>query len=143
MIDINSFEKMEGTQSHTFINFSQGVPYTTLGWSSYKKFNKKMNDILLKVKDEFDVDVYLQEYEDINIAENFYWIYSFSVNEKDILININSFIKSNINDVMNCFLLRRTMSYTLSIIMMKILKITCIPFWQSIIAIWFLLMTCI
>ncbi|HHJ4582717.1 TPA: hypothetical protein ACQJXY_005162 [Citrobacter freundii] len=106
MIDINSFEKMEGTQSHTFINFSQGVPYTTLGWSSYKKFNKKMNDILLKVKDEFDVDVYLQEYEDINIAENFYWIYSFSVNEKDILININSFIKSNINDVMNCFFIK-------------------------------------
>ncbi|MCI4236525.1 hypothetical protein [Dickeya dianthicola] len=106
MIDINSFEEMERTQSHTFINFSQGVPYTILGWSSYKNFNNKMNNILLEVKGEFDIDVYLQEYEDINIADNFYWIYSFSVNEKDILVNVNSFIKNKINDVMNCFFVK-------------------------------------
>lgn len=103
MMDISVFEEKEATQSHTFISFSQGTPYTVLGWKTYKEFNKRMNDILFKIKEEFDVDIYLQEYEDIHIERSFYWIFSFETNENDKLSNINIVLKKSIHDVMDCF----------------------------------------
>ncbi|MBI6504027.1 hypothetical protein JEO93_07350 [Proteus mirabilis] len=102
-MDINFFEEIEKTQSHTFINFCQGIPFTILGWEKYRGFNDKMNGILLSIKNNFDIDVYLQEYEDINIDRNFYWIYSFSTEDNNKLLDINSFLKENIDCVMNYY----------------------------------------
>lgn len=103
MYTLKDLKEREKVQSHTFVHFSEGTPYSILGWSDYKKFNEKMNEALLSINNKYGVKIYLQEHEDIHFRNSFYWIYSFSVSDHDVLTCINNELKNTINDIIIIF----------------------------------------
>ncbi|HFF8980673.1 hypothetical protein IHE77_02275 [Serratia ureilytica] len=81
-MDINELESKERFQSHTFVLFPYGTPYTYLGWNNYRKFNKILNEYLSNSGKELKNKFYIHEHEVINFDKCFVWIISFF--EKDI-----------------------------------------------------------
>ncbi|MEI8603240.1 hypothetical protein P4S55_22405 [Shewanella sp. PP-Sp27a-2] len=77
MFDISKFHDKEVKHSHSFVLFEQGSPYCMLGWEKYRLFNADINDCLNNFKREFDVKVYVYEYEVIYIENFFLWGFSF------------------------------------------------------------------
>ncbi|WP_426726070.1 hypothetical protein [Enterobacter cloacae complex sp. 342H5] len=78
---LEDFYSSEKIQSHTFVKFYDGPPYTQLGWKKYRKFISMLNDYILKLKEEENIDVFLQEYE-VKLIDRFSWTFSFL--EEDI-----------------------------------------------------------
>lgn len=74
---INEVNNKEGKQSHSFFPFLQGSPYCILGWEKYRLFNGEINKFLSEFNKEFDVKVYVYEYEVIHVEEFFLWGFSF------------------------------------------------------------------
>jgi len=97
------FYSSEKIQSHTFIKFYDGPPYTQLGWRKYRKLISMLNDYILKIKEEENVDVFLQEYEVKLIDRFFLWTFSFL--EEDIAHQqyLTSILRHEINMIMSIF----------------------------------------
>ncbi|ASG09154.1 hypothetical protein CEQ50_16615 [Vibrio anguillarum] len=74
---INEVKQKEGKQSHSFFPFLQGSPYCILGWEKYRLFNGEINKFLSEFNKEFDVKVYVYEYEVIHVEDFFLWGFSF------------------------------------------------------------------
>lgn len=81
-MDINELESKERFQSHIFVLFPYGTPYTYLGWNNYREFNAILNEYLKNLGKELKIKFYLHEHEVINIDKCFAWVISFF--EKDI-----------------------------------------------------------
>lgn len=78
----NKLEPKEHSQSHTFVLFPFGTPYTYLGWNNYRKFNKILNKYLSDSGKVIKKKFYIHEHEVITIDKCFVWVISFF--EKDI-----------------------------------------------------------
>lgn len=81
-MDINALKSKEQSQSHTFVLFPYGTPYTYLGWSRYRKFNNILNEFLKNFGKILKKKFYIHEHEVINIDKCFVWVISFF--EEDI-----------------------------------------------------------
>ncbi|HHG0624836.1 hypothetical protein [Klebsiella variicola] len=81
-MDINEIQSKEHSQSHTFVLFPYGTPYTYLGWDEYRKFNNILNEYLINSGKALKKKFYLHEHEVITIDKCFVWVISFF--EEDI-----------------------------------------------------------
>lgn len=102
-MDINELESKEHSQSHTFVLFPFGTPYTYLGWNNYRKFNKILNEYLSDSGKVLKKKFYIHEHEVITTDKCFVWVISFF--EKDInkQIAISNHIIMSLNKLIDCF----------------------------------------
>lgn len=97
----NEFEIKAQTQSHTFILFPFGTPYTSLGWKNYREFNEILNNYLSNSGKALKKKFYIHEYEVILIEKHFAWVVSFfeeDINKQiEISTNLIKYLASLIN----------------------------------------------
>lgn len=99
MFNIKAFKAMENNQSHLLCLFQHGSPYCMLGWKKYRLFNNDINTCLNEFKKEFEIKVYVYEYEVIHIEGLFLWGFSFAQDnlaKRDELSDILIFKLTNV-----------------------------------------------
>ncbi|EJM89743.1 MULTISPECIES: hypothetical protein [unclassified Pseudomonas] len=100
---IQEFEKIEDSQSHSYIVFAQGHPYQELGWKAYSDLTKRINESLTDFKNQYNSDVFLHEHELLGFEDTFLWWLSFFEKKPHERDRLTQALKCTIDKVLSEF----------------------------------------